>query len=118
MATGLVGPYALDFETIRSTLGPGVVGTYALGYMSPNNVFYINRVGRSDEDIRSTLLNLIGSDLLFKYRYTPTSRAAFELECELFHQFRPPGNFFHPVRPHGTNLQCGFCLQVLRQGRD
>lgn len=114
IATGLIGPYALEFETIRSVFGQGVAGNFALGYMSSSDVFYINRVGRSDDDIRSALLNLIGSDLMFKYRYAPTSRSAFEGECELFHHFRPPGNFFHPVRPAGTTWQCAYCMQFAR----
>ena len=74
-------------------------------------------VGRADHDVKDKLLQLIGSGNLFKYRCSTSSEAAFHAECELFHDFQPPGNRMHPDRAAGTNWECPRCRFFRLQGR-
>lgn len=105
----LEGPYKLSFDdisTIQKCPSPGV---FALGYIGRDDAFYINFIGRSDEDVRSRLLELIGSDRSFKFSLTKSPEEAFRRECELYHSFRPPSNRIHPGRPTATNWVCPRC---------
>jgi hypothetical protein len=107
--TGLLGPYRLNFDTIDAAVTRNSAGVYALGYTSLEGKFCINHVGRADSDVKSKLRNCIGSATLFKFGYMPTSKAAFERECELFHDLSPPGNRVHPGRAAGTSWGCPRC---------
>ena len=106
---GLLGPYRLTFEEIQNTIPRVAPGAFALGHKSPDGRFYIDYVGRAETDIRGKLQSLIGSGSLFKYGCTPNAEAAFRKECELFHDFKPPGNRMHPDRPAGTSWECPRC---------
>jgi hypothetical protein len=107
--TGLLGPYRLTYDTIDAAVTRSSAGVYALGYASPEGKFCVNHVGRADADVKGKLRSFIGSAMLFKFGYMPTSRAAFERECELFHELSPPGNRVHPGRPKDTNWACPRC---------
>lgn len=107
--TSLMGPYRLTVDGIDGAIVRKSPGTFALGYTDHDGKFWINHVGRSDEDLARQLRNYIGSELMFKYSYHPSSRVAFEKECQLFHTLRPPGNFTHPDRPKGTSWECPYC---------
>lgn len=113
--TGLLGPYRLTFDGINSAVARQSAGVYALGSMDPHGNFRVKHVGRADSDIRATLCERIGSDVLFKVGFFATARAAFEKECELFHDFSPPGNRIHPGRAKGTNWECPRC-KIFRTG--
>jgi hypothetical protein len=110
LKTGLQGPYRLTYEGIEKAVRCRSAGAYALGHITPNGSFCVNHVGRSDTDIAAKLREFIGSDAYFKFGYFPSSRAAFEKECELFHDFNPPGNRVHPGRPAGSRWACPRCL--------
>lgn len=114
MRTNLDGPYRLTYDAICAALPEATPGVFALGYNGRGDVFYINYVGRSDSDVRKSLLDLIGSDLAFKYGLSSSAEEAFIRECELFHALRPPGNRVHPVRAASTNWACPSCS---RSGR-
>jgi hypothetical protein len=113
--TGLSGPYRLSFDDIDAVVARKSAGVYALGYADGQGRFCVNHVGRSDVDLRARLLGYIGSDALFKYRYCSAAQTAFEKECELFHDFAPPGNRLHPDRPKGTTWRCPRCQMFARQ---
>lgn len=108
-STGLIGPYRLSFDAIDGVVTRKSAGVYALGYADGRGRFCVNHVGRSDIDLRGRLLDFIGSDALFKYRYCSSTQTAFEKECELFHDIGPPGNRVHPDRPRGTTWRCPRC---------
>jgi|GraSoiStandDraft_41_1057321.scaffolds.fasta_scaffold844207_2 hypothetical protein len=112
--TGLQGPYPLSFDAIDAVVTRTSAGVYALGHSDAQGRFCINHVGRSDSDLRSRLLDYIGSDRLFKYGYSASSQTAFEKECQLFHDFSPPGNRLHPDRPKGTTWSCPRCRMFAR----
>lgn len=107
--TGLMGPYSLTFDGISSAVTRRSPGVYALGHTGPDGKFHIQHIGRSDTDVRDKLRGYIGSNSMFKYGYFASSRAAFEKECSLYHDFSPPGNRIHPDRPAGSSLECPHC---------
>lgn len=107
--TGLCGPYRLTFEAIDCAVTRVSAGVYALGHTALDGRFYINHVGRADNDLRRKLRDHIGSANMFKYEYLPSSKQAFEKECVLFHELNPPGNRVHPDRPRGTTWACPRC---------
>jgi hypothetical protein len=107
--TGLSGPHRLSFDAIDAAVTRTSAGVFALGHADAQGRFCVNHVGRSDLDVRTRLLDCIGSEALFKYGYFASSQAAFEKECELFHDIKPPGNRVHPDRPRGTTWRCPRC---------
>jgi len=110
--TGLRGPYTLDNETIERVVTRTSPGAYALGHVK-DNTFYVYYVGRSDDDINSRLKDWVGSKYSkFKFEYYDSPKAAFEKECNLYHDFggkEKLDNDKHPERPDGTNWQCPRC---------
>jgi hypothetical protein len=106
--TGLLGPYRLTFDAIDAAVTQ-LHRAYLRWGMPTRGRFCVNHVGRSDADIKIKLRDFIGSDSLFKYGYFPSSEAAFQKECELFHDVRPPRNLVHPGRPKGTSWECPHC---------
>lgn len=107
--SGLTGPFPLTFEGIEDAVKGGSPGVYALGSKDLQGRFAIMSVGRSDADVKERLRECIGAGTHFKFDYFQSEREAFERECELFHDIRPPGNFVHPGRPKGTTLRCPRC---------
>lgn len=110
----LNGPHELTYDTVDSLMEKPFPGVFALGYRGQGSVFYVNFVGRSDDDLRARLLQLIGSDSLFKFERSATAEDAFRAECELFHSLRPPGNRVHPGRPARTSWACPRCALLDR----
>ncbi len=108
-STGLLGPFRLAYDEITSAIPRVVPGAFVLGHKGPDGRFYVHYVGRADENLRDTLLERIGSGNLFKFRTVTTGEAAFHAECELFHDFQPPGNRMHPDRSRGTKWECPRC---------
>jgi len=111
--TGLSGPYRLSFDAIGAAVTRTSAGVFALGHADAGGRFCVNHVGRSDSDIRTRLLDYIGSDALFKFDYFPTSRAAFERECELFLLAKKCRH--HPLQ---SRRQTGRLVDPRRQDHD
>jgi hypothetical protein len=106
---GLLGPYRLTYDEISNAIPRVAPGAFALGHKGPDGKFYVDFIGRADRDVRGKLHEMIGSATLFKYSCTPSTEAAFHKECELFHDFKPPGNRMHPDRLPGSNWECPRC---------
>jgi hypothetical protein len=105
------GPYKLDTETIEVKVTRTSPGNYALGRQDEKGKFLVGYVGRSDSDVRARLKWWVGKTKrpLFKLSYASSPKAAFEKECENYHDFNPPDNDSHPDRPDGTNWRCPRC---------
>jgi len=116
-SAGLMGPFRLNYDDVTNCIPRVAPGAFVLGHKGPDGRFYVDYVGRADQDVRGKLLELIGSGNLFKYRCTSSAEAAFQAECELFHDFQPPGNRMHPDRAAGTNWECPRCRFFRLQGR-
>ena len=110
-SSGLRGPYSLNNETIDAVVTLKSAGAYALGKRGEDNVFYISYVGRSDDDINTRLKDWVGKYAQFKFEYYSSPKAAFEKECNLYHDFGEDSldNKVHPDRPENTNWQCPRC---------
>ena len=108
------GPHELTFDSLEKVLPKARTGIFTLGYLDREGRFRVQSVGRDDYDLRARLCELIGSSILFKFEVLPTAREAFERECELFHNLRPPSTVIHPSRPRGTDWHCPHCLQFHR----
>jgi hypothetical protein len=105
----LKGPFDLSVNAIDCAVKGDRPGVFALGRLIRSGQFAISRVGRAELDLSSELKRYIATEVAFKFAYTETADSAFVRECLLFHSFRPPGNFLHPVRPAGSRLMCPRC---------
>jgi len=110
------GPYDLDIRTINDIVTKKFPGNYALGHPKKDGAFVVKYIGRSDSDINAELKRCISrfgrAFTLFKYSYAPTRRAAFEKECQNFHDFGGSDklvNENHPSRTAGVNWKCPEC---------
>lgn len=108
--SGLHGPYRLDPENIDQMVPRVSPGAYALG-TERGATFYVACVGRADADIASELRARVGSYVHFKFRYFDTAQAAFERECQLYHDFGPTGlhDPAHPARGANSAWRCPRC---------
>lgn len=106
------GPHCLAFERVDAVVRPAQAGVFALGYLGADGAFYVNYIGRSDDDVRRRLLDFIGADVSFKFRTVASGREAFLRECELYHAFRPPANRLHPARPQLSGWICPQCQRL------
>lgn len=105
------GPYKLDSKTIDTLIENASAGNYALGYIN-GVIFYIEYIGRSDDDLNARLKSHIGEHEYFKYSIVSTAKEAFEKECKNYHDFGQEKllkNDIHPSRPDGTIWKCPYC---------
>ncbi len=107
-SSGLKGSFALTDEKIDEEVTKTSPGAYALGYTS-GATFHIEYVGRSDTDVNDRLHDWAGKYKRFKYDYFSSAKAAFEKECNLYHDFDPADNKVHPARPQKTSWTCPRC---------
>lgn len=105
----LTGPFRLSYDGIEFAIRKASPGVFALGSLDEEGRFCLSKIGRSDDNVKEKLRMFIASEPLFKFSYEFDSRQAFLKECDLFHKFRPQGNFLHPNRPAGTDLTCPHC---------
>jgi hypothetical protein len=110
-SSGLKGAFALTRDSIDQVVLAGLPGNYALGKTKSDGVFYISRIGRSDDDVRGRLGDYLGQYAEFKFGYAASAAAAYLKECHLYHDFSPPDNAIHPDCPPGTNLTCPRCVR-------
>ena len=114
MATlNMNGPHKLDTKTIEDKVTKTSPGNYALGSKNDKGVFLVYYVGRSDTDVAARLKSWIGNTKrpLFKFSYATSPKAAFEKECQNYHDFEPTDNSVHPQRPDNTNWKCPRCAK-------
>lgn len=109
-STGLRGPYPLDTETIDEHVKK-TIGAYALGYIKKDTRRFVPKyVGRSDNDINGRLKDHVGEYPKFKFEYYSSAKAAFEKECNLYHDWKDQlDNKEHPDRPDTTDWKCPRC---------
>lgn len=108
---GLRGPFPLTAGGVDNAVYSVCAGAYALGKMlDGQNVFGVHYVGRSDTDVNGRLKqHVVEWYPRFFYEYYSSPKAAFEKECNLYHDFNPPDNKVHPARPVNTYWKCPRC---------
>lgn len=107
--SGLNGPYNLTSTGIAANVTRTSPGAYALGELK-DGTFHIHYVGRADDDVAGRLGDHVSKWYPhFKFGYFNNSKAAFEAECRLYHDFDPPDNKVHPAKPANSNYSCPHC---------
>ena len=97
--SGLRGPHPLTTEEVNDNVAQAFPGVYALGRMANGSMFLICYVGRSNKDVNARLHDHVGGEhSSFKFERYASAKAAFEKECDLHHDFIPPGNKVDPAR--------------------
>src|SRR5579862_8512782 len=101
--------FTLNEERIDEVVTKTSPGVYLLDPTS-NGPFDPAYAGRSDFDLNARLKDWVGEGYkFFSAAYCPTPKAAFEAECELYHDYKPRHNQVHPARPAGSNAVCPRC---------
>jgi len=106
--------YSLNAQTVAKVLTKASAGSYVLGRVEENG-FCALYVGRSDTDLAQELRDWVGESARYKvflFTYASSAKAAFEKECEDFHDFGGTehlDNPGHPQRSDGTDWLCPQC---------
>jgi len=105
------GPYDLTKISIDANVRRTSPGNYVLGKVNDEGTFIVNYVGRSDTDVVQRLSNYIGHTKYkkFKFSYASSPKAAFEKECQNYHDFdgkEKLDNATHPQRPDASFWKC------------
>lgn len=103
--------YELTTAKIDEKVTKTSAGNYALGHKKEKN-FFVQYVGRSDDDLNKRLKDWVGDYKRFKYSYASSPKAAFEKECKNYHDFgekKRLKNDIHPDRPNGSSWKCPVC---------
>ncbi|MFT3724574.1 MAG: hypothetical protein QM773_13430 [Hyphomonadaceae bacterium] len=114
IASGLdIGPFELKTLNVALVVDTKP-GAYILGEENSKGGITVSYVGRADKDLRDRLLQHAreGTYQHFKCHYTADARAAYLLECKLFHLFGGTAllaNEIHPDRPIGHAGSCPHC---------
>jgi hypothetical protein len=104
--SGLSGPYNLSEKEIDRLVGTGL-GVYTLGQLTKeDNLFHISYMGRSDDNLNTSLRKYIGRYSQFEFCHYMTKKTAFEKECMLWHNLNPRNNKTHPKAPNKTDFTC------------
>ena len=107
LLSGFSDLHRLDNEFIDKHVVGGRVGVYILDKYQPGP-FATHFVGRSDNDVADRLKKWVsdGGFLYFKVKYEPSTKSAYELECQIYHDLKPVENIIHPEAPDGTSYTC------------
>jgi hypothetical protein len=107
------GPYDLTPEDIDRFVTPHTPGVFAVGYTRESGAFVVGYIGRDDSDLRSALRAQEPDETArFKWMESASAMAAFDTQCELYHEFGGPDsleNEEHPARPKGSKWVCPVC---------
>ncbi len=87
------GPYPLTNDGVKAAVTYKSPGAYALGKMGADGVFYIDYVGRSDDDVADRLTKHVPEPYQqFFFGYYDDAQSAHAKECWLYHTFKPKDN--------------------------
>ncbi len=104
---GMDGSYDFNLDSINSIITETKPGNYALGYKK-DSTFFVQYVGRADSDLNDRIIDNLSKNKYkrFKYSYATSAKAAFEKECQNYHDFggkEKLDNRIHPDSPDGIN---------------
>ena len=113
-STDIKGPYSLTSQKIAEVVGRTSGGNYTLGCVQENG-FCVLYVGRSDLDVAKQLQSWVSQHSRYKafvFSYASSPRAAFDKECDDFHDYGGTerlDNAEHPTQPVKTDWLCPRC---------
>lgn len=96
------GPYRLTGDQVTSWVPLPLPGVYLLSDDGEEML----RVGRCHDHMAACLKGWVGWYRLFWFDYALSPRAAYQRECELYHQHAPRDNQSHPQAPSRTRWLC------------
>ena len=103
--SGFSDLHSITKENIKLHV-PSEPGCYVLD-RSTTGGFEVHYTGRADYDLASRLNDYVGKRYLyFKFLSLSNRKAAFEMECKVYHNLKPVDNLIHPDAPDGTNYTC------------
>lgn len=105
----LQGPFKFDRQGVSQALTARLPGVYAFGHTDAEGTFIIEKVGRSDDDVRRPLETSVECYSQFAFQVCASPKAAFENECRLFHNCLDVRSYVHPVGPEGSYWKCPEC---------
>jgi hypothetical protein len=109
MPADLYGPHPLRQDTIKQLVIVISPGAYLLGDSDAGG-FHPRWIGRSDFDVGLRLRQYVGFYSEFKFAYCDSGRAAFERECQLYHEFAASlESPLHPSRQASSAWRCPHC---------
>ncbi len=108
--------YAFTAQWIDEVVPEGYAGCYVLGNANGSQ-FEVGYVGRSDSDVHQELRVQEGKNRAgahnpykyFKYGLAQTAQAAFEIECQVYHESGGSDsldNKTHPGGPKKAHWKC------------
>jgi hypothetical protein len=104
----------LSVQIITEVVSRISAGAYALGVVQEGR-FHALYVGRSDDNVAKRLRSWLKRSSRYKsftFAYASSPKAAFEEECEEFHDFggvERLDNVGHPQRPPKSDWLCPRC---------
>ena len=96
----------MTHETIDSAVTERSPGVYVLDRSSQGS-FTVAYAGRAEHEFNVALHRHVGAYRFFKYTYCSSAEAAYEAECELFHEYSPVDNPGHPENE--SSWKCPRC---------
>lgn len=106
----LNGPHSLSAKSIERTIRRKSAGAYVLSSLE-GGIASARLVGRSDDDVSTSLKEVIGLYSYFAFVYASSPKNAYEMECEVYHAMKPPENAKHPQKSADTRWVCPVCGQ-------
>lgn len=105
------GPFLLTAEKVSIAVAASKAwpGTYMLGHTDDDGTFVVETIGRSDSNVKETLKAHAGQYQRFAFQYCATAKAAFERECDLYHELMAERGDPHPTRLEGSYWKCPHC---------
>jgi len=107
----LKGPHRLASSEIETLIAYWRLGVYALGSIGPDGSIKVAYVGRAEEGLSEQLKRHIGRYEAFAYAFATSIVDAYDMECRLYHHFKPPDNHAHPARPSSSDWPCPVCRE-------
>lgn len=108
------GPFDLTAAEIDKHVKGSSAGNYALVVKDYEGYIRVRYVGRADVNLNEALQYWVGRtrSTQFKFSYANSAQAAFEKECNTYHDFSPNDNDYHPLPPEKTTWNCPRCLAL------
>lgn len=106
--------YKLIRDEVNRVVTRTQAGNYALGYQK-EDTFIVKYVGRADSDVADRLLKHADKAKYarFKFSYASSEKAAYEKECQNYHDFGEKeslDNKIHPDLPDNSKKwKCPVC---------
>ena len=106
----MYGPFEYNQANIDQLVPQNMCGNYASGHLD-GNTFYVEYVGRSDNDLHGRISHSLGEYSHFMFSIADSPLEAYYKECRNWHDFGGESNrldnSIHPAKP--KDIKFAFC---------